>query len=214
MKNVALLILCMFAVASCDTTTEPDDNTLSDVIIPLKVGNTWVYERVEFDSVGKTLSTITDTLSIFKETVINNEHWFAYTFSSSSDTSSVINRSDGFYYVRAGIEYHSNLYPCKAGDRFYSRRDTSGNYIISEIKDVEGVSSMVHSGAGMFSCIKYVSHQENFNIATGTTNTGSDDYVEYFAPNKGMIQYLGYSMTSGGISYERSRLTLMSYTLK
>lgn len=62
----------------------------SGQILPLSIGNTWIYHITELDF-GTITKSLYDTVTISRDTFINGEKWFFY----SGEI--VINRSDGLW---------------------------------------------------------------------------------------------------------------------
>jgi hypothetical protein len=217
MKILSLIaVLTALVLSSCNSTTEPGGNNLTDVIMPLKVGNLWVYDYIEFDSTGATIATGTDSLGVVGQVTIGGSTWYLFS-NFSSDTTSVQNRKDGIYSVFEGKEWHVYLYPTKPGDRLYTRNDTvdDGDRVILEYTDVETINSSVTVPAGTFSCVKYVNRQEEHTLSTGYVWTPPSRTVDYVAPNKGLVQLTRYTRDrSTSPEYESYRRTLKSITLK
>ena len=158
-----------------------DDNT--DIIIgddtsrilPLKIGNTWIYTHIT--SAG----SFTETLNVTSVTNIGGVD--VYRGDSTSGTSSTYEYhgnhvGDGLYfYGDGGIGIISPClflqYPCSVGDSWIYDR-WGGTYT------VQSISTIVTVDAGSFECIVYYYRRD--------TATGLTEHFEYWAPGIGMIK--------------------------
>jgi len=71
------------------------------LLIPLAVGNTWVYEVTEYSDSFEVMKTYYDTISIVKDTNIMGDHWFYQYTSSNGNYTMVANFDGGVYWMFA-----------------------------------------------------------------------------------------------------------------
>ncbi|MGA2296468.1 MAG: hypothetical protein ABSG15_02855 [FCB group bacterium] len=176
---LSLIILVIIVFAGCNKTDSPVSPTQSDVLIPLKVGNTWIYQGGSKDSVS------TDTLKVIRDTIINGVTWYFF----NSDSSDVVtNLNDGFYdmfigsysYMGSGLSFK---YPAKVGDTCSSSNNNSTQ---NGIRTVLSVNESITVKAGTFKCYKF----QSYGVVTDTTYNFSiytKDTV-WICPNIGMIK--------------------------
>lgn len=74
--NKCIIIVFLFVVISCNK-----ENKITSKIYPnysqLKVGNSWIYQRFNFDSLGiDTATNIFDSCYVEKDTIINGKTYF------------------------------------------------------------------------------------------------------------------------------------------
>ena len=110
--HIALLILPIYGCSS--TTNEPCvPMKTTGLIIPLALGNQWIYRVTGFDDRGNVYPNPTlDTFTLSKDTIIKGEQWFFY---DGGDI--VINRSDGLYTNNGdSLPLLFYKYPANTGD--------------------------------------------------------------------------------------------------
>ncbi|MHB1050646.1 MAG: hypothetical protein ACYC09_11235 [Bacteroidota bacterium] len=94
MKNVFIILIGALYFYGCDDNPVIiDSNKDTDILMPLAIGNTWIYARDFLDSNGVVKETNYDTTTITRDTLINNVKWYAYGNSGSYAS----NASDGLY---------------------------------------------------------------------------------------------------------------------
>ena len=126
-----ILTICFLVVSllGCDNQSDISapqiESQISDGLIPMKVGYTWIYLTSAYDTTGYqfTYHTI-DTLKITRDTLINNELWFVF-----NDSFIKINRGDGVWYLSKGIPKLN--YPLTLNDSacFGTQSDPCGDYL-------------------------------------------------------------------------------------
>lgn len=75
---VQIILLSMFLLVSqsCNKTDNPISSQSSIEIVPLKIGNSWTTQNIEYDTLGIIRSIDTITISVLKDTIINNVRWY------------------------------------------------------------------------------------------------------------------------------------------
>lgn len=167
------------------------------VIMPLAIGNRWIYEVSQFDSVaGEFIPARVDTFEVTGDTLIEDKVWYIVS-NMIPDGGRIINLEGGLWQYRPGTETFLFLkfpvnegaeYPTKIGPSMVKNR-------------VTGVDLRLTVPAGMFTCYKY----SQFIRPPGVTI----DY--YFQPGVGGIRMCVYS---GDGLIPISRHDLIEYELK
>ena len=158
-----------------------DDNgwiNSQGVLIPLAVGNYWVYEWVRYDSLGN--ETIIDTIrvNICNSTIVNGTRVYYWSWDDSyEDATLIANLTGGVYdfgiVYNDSVHLHDTLgthylwlkYPASVGETFYSSAENDSMTVVS-------ISRPIMVPAGLFTCYEYIYDY--------------DQHV-YFAPNHGYI---------------------------
>ena len=75
---VCFVASVLFFFNACNTGNEPKNNVLP-VYLPLAVGNYWIYQNVNLDSLGnETALNLFDSIVITKDTLINNKLYYVF----------------------------------------------------------------------------------------------------------------------------------------
>jgi hypothetical protein len=194
------LILSAFAILSgCKTegTTEPIPSGPRDsnaVILPLKVGNRWIYKTTDYDSTGTPLRSRGDTTTIVRDTMIGSEKWFI-------DQGGVVqtNRTTGLHLMdQTGETYLVNAYPATLNQtyRIY------GAYGVT-VK-VMSLNQSVATTAGTFTCVVY---------EWRLTSTGNKLSSLSYSPNVGLAKLETFLLRSDGQVYLGTAKELISVSL-
>ena len=127
-------------------------------IIPLAVGNAWIYAITAFDSLGNVLGNAVDTSTVARDTVIDSETWYIL-YNRGVPVNLGINRSDGYWsrsvtlspgtanIASLGEEYLSSKFPATVGQVFAN--ETGYRTVVLD------ADTMVTVTAGSFECYKY-----------------------------------------------------------
>lgn len=208
MFHKLIVLLMIVFVAGCDSTSGP---STTDVLVPLAINNTWVYEISDFDSTGTLYQTseyirkLTDTITLEGELYyrINNSIGLA------------INRSDGHWIAIVnppGRRYAK--YPAFVGE--ITRRDTlRGSEIDPDPLKITGYSETrlitnvapVTVPAGTFIAYQYET------IHTMANGKPLIKEALYMTPGIGEIKFENYNYLEDGTPWVTSRSELKSYTL-
>ncbi len=203
-RTLCFLFL-IFTLISCsddDKTTAPETKT--DVILPLSVGNSWTYSRIEQIDSDSYSSTV--ELAVSKDTTIGGVKYFLFgekDGKAGQECTWTVNKTDGFYGMYKDTTVMMIKFPVKAGDEFkYGGYD--GSYKVASIDTV------ITTKAGTFKCIKYIRESK-------TSSKGDPDYrYSYeelcFCPNVGMIK--STYLSEGSDFVNTSVDELQSYNLK
>lgn len=181
----------------CDENSTQATKTNNDQLIPLKVGNCWVY-KVEFiDTTSKQIDlTLFDTLQIQSTEIINGETWYF-----SPNGIKLRNSSWGLeeYITTESSEidppYHKYKYPCSVNDSWKIGNAFYDYYPNNDLKDtiefgnkVTSMETNVNLALGNFNCIVY---QQYIKKPDGSILDGfvlHQSNKTYFCKNIGIIQ--------------------------
>ncbi|TAL70857.1 MAG: hypothetical protein EPN82_00715 [Bacteroidetes bacterium] len=142
-----LLIISLIISIGCQDNSTNTNN--SNYIIPLALGNYWVYRNDGYDTLGQYHGSYNDTLKIVSED--NIKIGKIYGFINGDLITECMNKSDGFYFIYdySPQPIESTMvfkYPGFAGEIFNS------NFGIANI---ESTDTLVEVPAGKFHCYKY-----------------------------------------------------------
>ena len=162
-------------------TTEPVE------IMPLAVGNQWVYHSVRSDTLGHVISDTYGTISITGTEVIAEDTWFL-----CNDGYKYSNRPDGLWkFCQNNVLYRQ--FPTRPGTSYETGAFMDYSCAWSWVQ-VTRTDTVVTVPAGTFHCIAY---------HAGDYYTRSD---YYYAPNVGLIRsdayQLGYRHTGSSVLTE------------
>ncbi len=182
MRNALLTGIVILTLLGCSSKKESDEPSIDispgqrvgNIIMPLEVGNMWVYNVYGLDTAKNELRAILiDTLSVISDTLINRERWF-YIGGLQRTEGWVMNRKDGFWFaLPVGQPFLFAKYPAEPGDTFTSLIGAS-----TAQTTVEGTGVEVKSPAGTYYCYKYVQKVMPLNAVTNY----------YFAPGVGLVK--------------------------
>lgn len=151
--NKKVLIITLLAVSafvsSCkENTATSIDTAENSQIIPLEIGNQWIYKNVYYDSAGTPTLNVLDTVTIIKDTTISGEKWFRLQ-GSVGYSYDVIHRADGYYYYGGGaiLQYK---YPANLNERYQTYIATPTDTMV-----VASFNSITTVQAGTYTCYQY-----------------------------------------------------------
>lgn len=175
MKNLISGIICCI-VLSAGCSDAPSGPSAAGQIIPLEVGNYWIYSYRKFDSAGGISYSMEWTEAVDSDTVIDGERLY-----SIRDIVSMfigfkqyyVNRSDGVYCYSPGSEPLSLYikYPVQQNELIVRRYDTLR--VINAMQKTE-------TPAGWFYCVVYQS--------VHTLSTGPVYETTYYCPGIGKVK--------------------------
>ena len=209
MKELLLIVL-LAAVIGCggDKKDQAGDRTADQsaaatatgdttVIMPLTIGNRWIYEVGSFDTVLNSYRVQRiDTFLVTGDTVVDGETWY-FVKDMTPEGGRVINRSDGLWQYREGIDPFLFLkFPVSDGAEYITQ---IGPTKVKNI--VNGTAEPIINSAGRFSCYKYSHLIDKHSLVV--------DF--YFQPGVGGIRMDIFA--ENGLK-PMSRQELISYELK
>ena len=199
-RFILIISFVFFLLAGCsEDSTEPSDH---GVLVPMKVGNIWIYQTTDYDENGDISYVSLDTFSITKKYTVDSDDVYlrrAIYHIGDEYIDEVFgyysNKSDGFHFHGFIFDDQPpgkqslliNKYPTEEGDKF--------NTMDYEFL-VEKTDENIKIPAGEFSCYKYI------KLVDG--NTG----IEYCKPGLGLVKAENYS--EGELS---KKMELISYQL-
>jgi hypothetical protein len=79
MKNVFFILLITLSLFSCNKEQNEPDKSTTSAYLPMAIGNYWVYQEFELDSVGiENTYNILDSIIISKDTTINGVKYLKF----------------------------------------------------------------------------------------------------------------------------------------
>ena len=186
MKTKNNMIVMLFVLCLVDLSCTLDRNPLTpeardaSVIMPLEIGDRWIFDVTDFDSTCSVLKRFVDTLVIVGDKVINGQRWYV-----TNEGCIVRNSPEGLWSALLVDGEISNLtlaakYPGSTGERWY--------YGYATIVSADMVLKVPY---GEFHCYKY----------EDTMNLEDTPSVSYLAPGVGILRAEYYRVTSDGRSY-------------
>jgi len=211
-KSVLLLLL-IFGITSCkDKILGPNSDNL---FYPLKVGNVWEYNIVQYDSIGNIEYEGDFQEKVIADTIINGKLLYEiespwYIEPACCDYHFYYhNSNDGLYFliysaVTTIRNNHIYKYPCSEGESF------SLNNIHNDSLLVVSTNDTITCEAGIFKCIVYKGIIKD--VTTPATPIVGYVYT-YISPGTGKIKLETFSINSNQEIIKRISYTLKSYSL-
>jgi hypothetical protein len=188
--NAMLICFAVFFLPSCKKDNPVDSSPSAKQIWPLKAGNTWAFNTIDYDTTGAVAQSGPGSFVVTTDTIVGGETWYHI---SGGGSTLYTNRADGFWGMSPGPSgiFQGLLfkYPVSAGDSWNS----GGDQILLQSAD-----TLITVPAGTYHCYEY--------------RLSSDYY--FFCPGVGIIGEDSYSRTNSGRLYIAGRLSLTSVTLK
>jgi hypothetical protein len=191
--NAILICVVVIMLASCKKDNPVDSSSSAKQIWPLKLGNTWAFNTIEYDTTGAVTHSGSGTFLVTADTMVAGETWYHIAGTGSEGEMFYTNRLDGFWGMsKSGAGLSKGLlfkHPVSTGDNW----NFGDEYVFLQSADTS-----ITVPAGTYHCYKY-----RFSMG---------DY--YFCPGVGIIAEDSYSSTNSGRLYIESRLSVTSVTLK
>jgi hypothetical protein len=172
MKYILILVIILIFVSSCsDSSTNPISNRK---IIPLEVGNQWIYKVDGYDSLGTNI--ISSRFDTTKVTDLDNGWYSISKLSKFSTNTKFQNRNNGLYVFNQGFggEFIGLFF------QFPTIKDNEYNINASSII-IRDTKKQVVTDLGLFDCIVY--------YYSPTQKGLNYDYtLFYLTPNVGIIK--------------------------
>jgi hypothetical protein len=164
----------------------------SNELIPLKVGNLWIYKSEKLDEEGNSANSSYSYMSILADTTIDGVKYSLRNGNSRGDF--CMNGTDGFnIYLRGQSPVLDLKYPVKLNETFL-RRNHDTTFVTSMDEKVE-------VPAGKYTCIKY------------ETLSGGSKLIYHVCPNVGIIKIENLSL-EGDVFKPQAQLSLTSIFLQ
>lgn len=156
-----MLQIAFLLFSGCD---KNDNINEKGEIIPLKVGNYWIYSNQYFRSsdIESIDSAVSITYKIHKNVKLQNKYYFIFGFASTSDIG--VNDKEGFWAKGGDIFEDISLneripdslellfkYPTQVGDKWFGHF----NIFFSDTLITKNLNVSVQVPAGTFNCVHY-----------------------------------------------------------
>ncbi|WP_147294156.1 hypothetical protein [Pontibacter diazotrophicus] len=195
-----LSISILFSISSCE---RDSDIAPIEEVVPLQVGNEWVYEVTDYDTNGKPLTKTSYKNTVQKDTIIHNSTWYIL-----NNGQIVQNSRDGYvYFNKAGSEavmiYQS---PDYGGIGYmYEHQDYDLWVLTTRSQQLDTVTTASDTYPSYVFKIEN-QYKSQFDGTTHTLN--QEDYV---APGVGLVRTDKHYADSDKVM---QRHELVRYTLK
>lgn len=206
MKKLFIInaILILIALSSCDSPNSP--NVDSSVIMPLKVGNTWIFNVKTLNKDGILIDSGLDTFLVKGYAELQGIKGY---FISPMEDYLFQNESDGLHVYELGDTINNNLffkYPGHLNDKWtVSVKD--GKYELS----ISEVDKLIKVEAGEFKCINYAELYV-YEVPESTLIRYYKTYY-YLSPNIGFVKTETYYSEDGNNYFLVRTTELKSYKL-
>jgi len=175
---LSFLVAILFATMNCNKSNPVANNYASGEIIPLKVGNTWVWQISNYDTSGAISSTTFDSVWVSQDTIVDGQKFFLLW--------EQYKQSDGTISQLASSFFARNL---SSG---FSRRDGSQETVIYNYPYKNGDSTVIGSNVSItltsgttYICIVYQTPAGSY-FANGRLQTLFEK--SYICPNIGIVK--------------------------
>jgi hypothetical protein len=180
---------CRNNVSLNEPPTSNDTITSQKEIWPLALGNTWTYDVFIYDSTGNVRQSASGSISVVRESVINNSKWYQI---STSDWW-FANRDSGLY---LRIDTDTCLYFKYPGNV----KDSSYVIPYGSYSTIFSTDTSITTKSGKYSCYAY--------------NVNRGFFTRYFSVGVGIIKEEQYLLTNSGRRYMYISMSLSSVSLK
>lgn len=228
---LALLIL----ISSCQDIVDADNSILKtkkivyktvkqdqekDVIMPLKVGNLWVYRVTDYNTDQTVSKIFYDSLLVQKDTIINGEKWFVVVNPSNklTDPMYLTNTDKGLYFRRSEWGNESLLraqYPLVnstyyVGYQAFTHLFNDPDTHINDTMDCWANPSIITNYGTDYGTFNAYSYQTWWNLRKQKI-TFDPWFIENYIPNLGLVEVRNFEndLTNGTTL---SRVAYLVYT--
>jgi len=194
MKKVPLV--AAFVLASCTNGDSPTGTgSLTNVIVPLKLGNSWMYSATSYDENGVGYAWLPYTLELLQDTILNNETCYFI----GGERTLVVNRYDGLWGFDLGTipQYLVLKYPSSEGYTYSTGSERE--YTIT----VHNRDTSVAVASGRYSCYLYLAR-----------HVSGSEIQAFVAPNTGIVMAEFFEKKQFGGTYLSLRMVLTDLHLQ
>ncbi len=193
--KIAILVSTLFIVSiNCkkDGATEAVSQK-ANVILPMALNNMWIYRISQMDSSGNIIKSWIDTTKVTKDTIVNNEKWYA---PEKEPNEFMTNRTDGLYgnVFSPKMEYK---YPASIGDSILL---SWGFY-----RKVVSINDTITVNGKLYHAYKTI---DDF-----PSDPNVSSYINYYVPNIGQVKLEAIANNLKSHKYIYMTLELISYKL-
>ncbi|WP_242918402.1 TapB family protein [Pontibacter liquoris] len=172
-------------------------------VVPLQVGNKWVYQVTAYDTSGSPLSTSSFIRSVLKDTIIQKSTWYIL-----NNGSIVQNSAEGYVYYNTAGKQPVLIYqgPDYGGIGYMYKYPQYDLWVLTTRTNK---LNTVATAAGTFDSYLFkIDNQRTYHTNISVFSMKQDDYV---APGMGLIRSDTYYTDSDKIM---KRQELVSYTFR
>lgn len=205
---ISIALSLMLILTACqDDSTSPSK---SKEIMPLALGNFWVYQQLYYDSNGNLTDSEIDTLLVKRQFTYNGKVYFSFDEYDEEHQDEGLRNADGGLY-QLNYDYDNETfsedlmfkYPAKTGDVFMINEE--------EVK-VISTNATISVPKGSFSCYHYKIESEYIDEDDPSYSRKIIENL-YMAPGVGMVKYEIIRNYFNGDLYRKYYLNLMDYKL-
>lgn len=201
MKNFHYIIAValILTIICCESPTESSKDMR---ILPIKVGNYWIYNKYNIKDKDSLVMSGIDTMKVLNDTVVNHLRFYYINYLGRVTDFAYINDSL-FCYVDPNYKYLKPspvyLYPCKTGEIYLTDFGMC---------KVENNDTTITVFAGKFKCVKY-----QFSALMGEGN--GFEYYHYCSPGIGLIktEYYHNSYSEPDVYSKMYETELIKYSI-
>ena len=192
MKKITVFLILVLIIIKCAKENNPLESPNNPKeLMPLQIGNYWIYEISDYDSVGRLIELSSDTLMITASINYNGLKYYLY---NGNTYSGFCNKHDGYYELSLS-SYDERLnwkYPAIVGEQGLDGQVVSTT-----------TSKQVPSG-NYINCYQYNNYRSN----------GILDEEWIVKPGLGIIYRTDYNTKSDGSLYLSLEVKLKLFSLK
>jgi hypothetical protein len=158
LKN-SLLIFALFTIvmtiANCNK-SNPIATNASGELIPLKVGNMWVWQISNYDNTGKVIGTAIDSSWVSQDTIVNGAKYFQVW--------------EQYKHLDGTVDQVQNYYLSRNSTSGFSRMDGNQEHVLYNYPFQNGDPTIISSSvlvavpAGTYDCIEYQTAEGSYVI--------------------------------------------------
>ena len=163
--SIVVIIVIVVGCRKDDILVNPQSE--SNGIIPLAVGNQWIYSLNAYDTTGNVAISTSTTYQVVSDTVHNGIRWFHLSNFYCTNQNLGLFSSDGLLALK---------YPAAARDSFYVNATVGYMHVLS-------VDTTITIPLGTYHCYAYTNNQ---SISPGMIESSRE--IVYVSPKVGMIK--------------------------
>jgi hypothetical protein len=212
MKQSLILILLILELTLMSCTSEVSEEHVKQ-IIPLNVGNMWVYNSTRYGVYEVSLESWVDTTKVIADSNFNNVKWSVINKKDKYSEATLIatNNASGYYeYYNLGYPSDKRLlfkFPGKVNDQtpIYVIENDS---IYTSLRRIVSIDTTIIISAKTFSC--YLYHTPRIDLKDSGYIQESDIFI---CPDVGIVKKIYYENYSN-VRYIYMRSELINYSNK
>jgi len=209
MYKICLLIITSTIIFSCsksDNPTPPPTSTKG--LIPLAVGNSWMYKKSNFDSNGNLVSTTGDTIQILSQVYVNGVAYY------QQYQTSVTNIKGGSFFVNVDSNTVDKI---DSATRYtFFKEVSTDNVLVDTWTDTVQTHCEGHNDLyGYTGTTNINSHDclKNVVLVTDCTGLTFEKWIYYLQPSLGLVRIEHYVLDNKGAFYLQFSDDLEKYSI-